>query len=227
MLAALQQARTQQAWLWHLVCTALGLVFATVLLGCAWRQTLDPWSMRHHSYFQGPGLLLAGQVDCCNGVPGLSVNAPSTAGTSSARSIALAEAGSGAVLVASAAMLGHDLYHHQQPRTASRAPASSTARLVPAEIIGIAVTLAVYWLQAIWHASRWQEDTLVSCGYCEDVQVTSKTLQLMQAGAAQYLWLAVIPLGYSALALYVIQSLRSVDQEVSCLLFAQQRSCCC
>ena len=58
MLAALQQARTQQAWLWHLVCMALGLVFATVLLGCAWRQTSEPWSMRHHSYFQGPGLHL-------------------------------------------------------------------------------------------------------------------------------------------------------------------------
>ena len=181
--------------------------------------------MRHHSYFQGSGLLLAAQLDCCSGASGLSVNAPSTAGTSSARSIALAEAGSAAILIASAAMLGHDLYHHPQRRAASRAPASSTARLMPAGIIGIAVILAVYWLQAIWHASRWQDDTLVSCCYSEDVQVTSKTLYLMQVGAVQYLWLAVIPLGYSALALYVIQSLRSIDQEVSCLLFAQQQYC--
>eukprot|EP00891_Asterochloris_glomerata_P001408 jgi/Astpho2/1408/Aster-06258 len=51
---------------------------------------------------------------------------------------------------------------------------------MPAGIIGIAVILAVYWLQAIWHASRWQDDTLVSCCYSEDVQVTSKTLYLMQ-----------------------------------------------
>ena len=176
MLAALQQARTKQAWLWHLVCMALGLVFATVLLGCAWRQTSEPWSMRHHSYFQGPGLHLAGHLDYCNGGSEQSVNAPSTAGTSSAHSIALAEAGSAVVLVATAAMLGHDLYHHQQPATASRAPASSTARLVPAGITGVAVTLAVYWLQAIWHASRWQEDTLVSCCYSEFVQVGSKPL---------------------------------------------------
>ena len=225
MLAALQQSRTQQAWLWHLVCTALGLVFATVLLGCAWRQTSDPWSMRHHSYFQGPGLLLAGQLDCCNGASGLSANAPSTAGTSSARSIALAEAGSAAVLVASAAMLGLDLYLHQQSRTVSRAPASSTAQSVPAGIVGIAVNLAMYWLQAIWHASTWQEDTLVSCRYSKTVQVTSKTLKLMQAEAVQYLWLAVVPLGYSVLVLYVIQSLSSIDQEVSCLPFAQQRCC--